>query len=630
MWSPSKKKGFLILLDAIVLIVVSFLSFGLRFDFVIPQTYWQPVFVLEYLALVLITRISVFYIFKLYNRILQYASMNELKTILLSTVVSSTAMGTYVYLNTNFALPRSILFIHGGLTILFIGGVRFFWRFFREGGGRAIKNGWGKRTFLIGAGDAGEMILRELKKHPELDYNVVGIIDDDPAKLGMTIHGYKVIGNNNDLPNFIDYYNVEEVIVAIASAPGSLIRKIHTICQEEGVKVKVLPGVYKIISGEVTVDSLREVQVEDLLRREIVSVDLAKISEYLKEKTVMVTGGGGSIGSELTRQIAEVSPQNIIVLDASENNLYKTHRWIKKKVPGAKIVPVIANIRDKVRIEQIINMYKPQVIYHAAAYKHVPLMECHGEEAFRNNVLGTFNVVEAAHKANVERFILVSSDKAVNPISIMGASKRICELIIKARDNSSKNKFIAVRFGNVLESDGSVIPLFKEQIQDGGPVTITHKDVTRYFMTMPEAVQLVIQAGAIAEEGDIFILDMGEPVKILELARDLISLTGLKPEEDIDLEFTGLRPGDKLYEELVKDDEELIQTDHDKIFIGKSASNTKEYILREVRDLELALLQNIAGWGQLKIEFYDKLYGLWEEEMTDKAFPEKDFFQTGE
>ncbi len=613
MRSSINRKIILIGVDSLALLLVSYLSFWLRFDFNIPSSYLQPGFILEFNILVLITRILVFYLARLYNKIWRYASMGELRSIIISTFISSAIMGSYVLLNDAFTLPRSIIIIHSALTVLFIGGVRFFWRLTREGLPAGKGTNGGPRTLLIGAGDAGEMLLREIKKHEELECELIGILDDDPNKQGMEIHGHRVLGSLDELQELIQKHDVEEVIIAIPSAPGSVVRRIHNISKKEGVKVKVLPGVFKIISGEVAVDSLREVEVEDLLRREPVSIDIERICGYLKHKTVLITGGGGSIGAELMRQVASFDPRTLIVFDVSEDNVYQINREIKNKYPGLEVVCVVGNVQDKDLVQKVFRECKPQVVFHAAAFKHVPLMEYNVEEAVKNNILGTFNVVQAAHEFSAERFVFISTDKAVNPGSVMGATKRISEIMVQTRDMSSKTNFAAVRFGNVLESRGSVIPLFKEQIQNGGPITVTHREMTRYFMTIPEAIQLIIQAGSIIEEGELFILDMGKPVKILDLARDLIHLSGLNPGEDIPIEFTGLRPGEKLHEELAKDDEQLEKTRHEKIFVGKPRDNTPEIVADELKSLEKDFFNRDLVRGFIWEEIKNCLNNLWKE-----------------
>lgn len=581
----------LIFLDALIVCLVFFLGFLLRFDFNIPSSYLQPGVLFNILGVSLVARLGMFYYFGLYKRLWHYASLDELKMIVVSTTLSSGLIGTYFFLNTDIVYPRSILAINWALTILFIGGSRFSWRLWREQiqKKKVTAQKPEKKILIYGAGDAGEMVIRELKKHGELNYHVLGILDDDLSKRGMEIHGIKVLGDRSSLKDVIRKKKIEEVIIAIPTAPGTTIREINNLCRDEGVEVRILPGVFELLSGEIDLNQLREVRVDDLLRRDPVKLDNKSICGYLEGKRVLVTGGGGSIGAELIRQIAYFQPEKILLFDVSENSVFHVTRELETLFPQLDLVPLVGTIQDRERVREVFAAHRPQVIFHAAAYKHVPLMEINPAEAVKNNIFGTINVCEEAHNFSAECFVLISSDKAVNPTNVMGATKRIAELVIQARDKQSKTDYMAVRFGNVLGSEGSVIPLFKEQIKKGGPVTITHPEVTRYFMTIPEAVQLVIQAGAMAEGGEIFILDMGEPVRILDLARDLIRLCGLEPETDIPISFVGLRPGDKMYEELILEEEDVLKTRHEKIFVSKPVANDFEIFSREIAQLEKQL-----------------------------------------
>ncbi len=581
----------LIFLDALIVCLVFFLGFLLRFDFNIPSSYLQPGVLFNILGVSLVARLGMFYYFGLYKRLWHYASLDELKMIVVSTTLSSGLIGTYFFLNTDIVYPRSILAINWALTILFIGGSRFSWRLWREQiqKKKVTAQKPEKKILIYGAGDAGEMVIRELKKHGELNYHVLGILDDDLSKRGMEIHGIKVLGDRSSLKDVIRKKKIEEVIIAIPTAPGTTIREINNLCRDEGVEVRILPGVFELLSGEIDLNQLREVRVDDLLRRDPVKLDNKSICGYLEGKKVLVTGGGGSIGAELIRQIAYFQPEKILLFDVSENSVFHVTRELETLFPQLDLVPLVGTIQDRERVREVFAAHRPQVIFHAAAYKHVPLMEINPAEAVKNNIFGTINVCEEAHNFSAECFVLISSDKAVNPTNVMGATKRIAELVIQARDKQSKTDYMAVRFGNVLGSEGSVIPLFKEQIKKGGPVTITHPEVTRYFMTIPEAVQLVIQAGAMAEGGEIFILDMGEPVRILDLARDLIRLCGLEPETDIPISFVGLRPGDKMYEELILEEEDVLKTRHEKIFVSKPVANDFEIFSREIAQLEKQL-----------------------------------------
>ncbi|MDW7674363.1 MAG: nucleoside-diphosphate sugar epimerase/dehydratase, partial [Bacillota bacterium] len=466
-------------------------------------------------------------------------------------------------------LPRSVYILAWILNIAFIGGSRLAWRLFREYGFN-YKNGKdGKPILVIGAGDSGVIVAKELKRHYSNNINIIGFVDDDPAKQRLSILGIPVLGNRSVIKNLVERYDIQEIILAIPSAPGKVVREIIEICQQTKAKLKILPGMYDLIEGNVTVSQIRDVEVEDLLGREAVKVNLTEISGYTTENTVLVTGAGGSIGSELCRQLINFLPEKLILLDVCENNTYEIEMELRQINPNVQIVPLVKDVRDRKAIEQVFKTYRPQVVFHAAAHKHVPLMEINPEEAIKNNVMGTYNVAYAADLFGVNKFVLISTDKAVNPTSVMGASKRIAEMFIQHMDKTSKTNFVAVRFGNVLGSRGSVIPLFKKQIAQGGPVTITHEDMVRYFMTIPEAVQLVIQAGAMAEGGEIFVLDMGEPVKIMDLARSLIKLSGFEPNIDIEIVVTGMRPGEKLYEELLTAEEGVNATTHARIFVAR-------------------------------------------------------------
>ena len=426
-----------------------------------------------------------------------------------------------------------------------------------------------KNVLIVGAGAAGAIILRDLQNTDKISTRVVGFVDDNPVKIGSYILGTKVLGSTNNIVEIVKKKNVNLIMIAIPSASAKTIKEITTKCLEAKCEIKTLPGLYQLVGGEVSVSRLRDVDVNDLLGREPVNTNLDEVMSYIENKVVMVTGGGGSIGSELCRQIASHNPKQLIILDIYENNAYEIEQELKRKLPNLNLVTLIASIRDSGKMDKVFATYRPEIVFHAAAHKHVPLMETSPNEAVKNNVLGTYKVVKAADKYGVEKFVQISTDKAVNPTNIMGATKRICEMIIQAFAKRSKTCFVAVRFGNVLGSNGSVIPLFKKQIAEGGPVTLTHPDIIRYFMTIPEAVSLVLQAGANANGGEIFVLDMGEQVKIYDLAVNLIKLSGYEPHKDIEIKITGLRPGEKLYEERLMEEEGLTKTANDKISIGK-------------------------------------------------------------
>jgi len=449
-----------------------------------------------------------------------------------------------------------------------------------------------RNVMVIGAGEAGSLVIQEFKKHPDLKMRPVVLIDDDINKHGMRIHGVRVYGGRHIIPEMVQKKNIKEIIIAMPSVDRFQIREIVSICSETKCKLRIVPGVYELLDGKVSIKRLRDVKIEDLLGREPVKVNLEEISGYLKDKVVLVTGGGGSIGSELCRQIARFKPKELLIFDISENNIYNLEFDLKNLFPDLKYTALIGSIRDRARLEYIFDKYRPNVVFHAAAHKHVPLMELNATEAIKNNVFGTLNVAELADKYNAERFTLISTDKAVNPTNIMGASKRIAEIIIQMMSMKSSTVFSAVRFGNVLGSEGSVVPLFKKQIESGGPVTVTHPEVIRYFMTIPEAVQLVIQAGAMAKGGEIFILDMGEPVKIADLARDMIRLSGLEPDVDIEIKYIGLRPGEKLYEELLLNEEGLTATKYKKIYIAKPTFTNGETFEKELSNLRELLFNS--------------------------------------
>ncbi|MBT9156710.1 MAG: UDP-N-acetyl-alpha-D-glucosamine C6 dehydratase [Firmicutes bacterium] len=511
----------------------------------------------------------VYYYFGLYRRLWRYASVEDL--VLISGAVSVATAGLFalrvVHPATGF--PRSVIMMTWLINIAAVGGMRFALRcgtglLARQNGHRT------KRALIIGAGDAGRILVSEITRHSELDYRPIGFLDDDASKVGLIMCGLSVLGTTALLEEIVKSQSVDQVIIAMPSALLSKTRDLTTRCGALGIKPLIMPGLYSSLNEDVKV-TLREVQIEDLLQRPEIKLDCAGISGRLCGRTVLITGAGGSIGAELARQVATYAPAQLLLLGRGENSIYHIHRELAPQFPALPITPLIADIQDAERINYIFDTYRPAVVFHAAAHKHVPLMEANPTEAIKNNVLGTHTLAQAAARTKTERFVLVSTDKAVNPTSVMGATKRIAELVTQSFNGSSQTKFMAVRFGNVLGSRGSVIPLFKEQIAKGGPVTVTHPQTTRYFMTISEAVSLIIQAGAIGQGGEVFVLDMGHPVKILDLARDLISLSGLKPYDDIDITFTGLRPGEKLYEELLIAEEGALATMHKQILVVRQA-----------------------------------------------------------
>lgn len=510
--------------------------------------------------------LTVFCFFKLYNSLWEFASSSELIRMGIASLVA-TAISCLVMLIASVALPRSFPILYLMFIAAMCGAMRLMYRAVRRR--RAGMQSKGKkRTMLIGGGQAGAMILREFQYSARAENKVVCIIDDDRSKRGNYMYGVKIVGGKECIIEAAEAYDVEEIIIAIPSASRRQKLDILDICHDTGCKLRTLPGLYQLANGEVNIQRIREVDIEDLLGRDIVKIDLDEVAGYITDKVVLVTGGGGSIGSELCRQAAERNPKQLIIFDIYENNAYEVQMELRRKYPELNILVLIGSVRDRDRVNNIFEKYKPDLVFHAAAHKHVPLMEDSPFEAIKNNVFGTYNVAKAAALNGTKRFILISTDKAVNPTNVMGASKRICEMIIQMWNECSDTEYVAVRFGNVLGSAGSVIPLFRKQIKDGGPVTVTDKNVIRYFMTIPEAVQLIFQAGAYAKGGEIFVLDMGEPVRIDDLARNMIRLSGLEPDVDIPVVYTGLRPGEKLYEELLLSGEGMQKTKNDLIYIG--------------------------------------------------------------
>ena len=579
----------LMLIDMAIVVAIPFIALFIRFEGSVDSHYYTILF--HYLPAIILIRLITFYVFGLYNRLWRYASINELLSICGAVTVSSLLIAAYIY-ETHSILPRSVHVISWFFNIGFIGASRLILRIIHHLRRRNDKQC--AKVLIIGAGDAGAMIARELQHRYYETKKLIGFIDDDKYKQKQGLFRVKVLGNRRDIGRIVSKYGVNEIIIAMPSAGGSTIREIIHECKQTKCAMKILPGIYELIDGVVTVQQLRNVEVEDLLRRDAIKLDVEEIAGYLKGKRVLVTGAGGSIGSEICRQIAKMSPTSLTLLGKGENSIYEIDRELREKYKNLKIEPIIADVRDQERINLIFAQVKPQIIFHAAAHKHVPLMESQPIEAVRNNIFGTKSVAEAADRAGVEAFVMISTDKAVNPTSVMGATKRVAELIIQNISRLSDTKFVVVRFGNVLGSRGSVIPLFKKQIAKGGPITITHPDMTRYFMTIPEASQLVLQAGAIAKGGEVFVLDMGEPVKIVDMACDLIELSGLVPHKDIKIEFSGLRPGEKLYEELLTSDEGTKSTKHKKIFVANLKDVDEEKLYRG-----LAVLKNAQGTEEI-------------------------------
>ncbi|HEX3029172.1 MAG TPA: nucleoside-diphosphate sugar epimerase/dehydratase [Clostridia bacterium] len=569
-------------LDIILVNVSLALAYFLRFsgDYgKIPSDFLKDAYLLAIIATVV--KIGMYMLFKLYSSLWRYASVYEMISIVGAAFFSNGIMTGYIVLtNTR---PWSIFVFTFFIDIFLIGGLRFGYRAFRRIiRGEMVRMKDSKRVLVIGGGDAGAIVIKELKQHPELNSVPVGIIDDDMYKKGRKINGVSILGGRKEILDTINKKSIDEVIIAIPSASKKDLNEIYNECAKSHCKIKILPSVAQLIDESVVMQKIRDVNIEDLLGREQVKLNSSEVASYVNNQVILVTGGGGSIGSELCRQIAEYKPKQLIILDNYENSLYDIQNELLFLYPGLDLVSVVANIREKQRIESIFAKYKPNVVFHAAAHKHVPLMEANPAEAIKNNVFGTMNIAECSDKYNVKRFVLISTDKAVNPTNIMGATKRIAEMIVQAINAHSKTEFVAVRFGNVLGSNGSVIPLFKKQIEQGGPVTVTHPGIIRYFMTIPEAVQLVMQAGSMANGGEIFVLDMGQPVKILDLAVNLIRLSGLEPNEDIKIVFTGLRPGEKLYEELLLAEEGLETTVNHKIFVAQPVFTDLALLRREI------------------------------------------------
>ena len=588
------KGAALFLLDVILTICCMVGALWLRFDFSfrnIEPVFWDSV--RNYMWINVICTVVVNAFCHLYSSLWRFAGLEELKNAIVAIVLSSFIQYCGMQL-LGYPVPRSYIFIYILLHSVCMIAPRFSYRFLRI----AYRNYeviWQTKpvvTMVVGAGAAGYMLVREMKNSKHLNRKVPCIIDDDPQKIGTYLQGIPIVGNKESIPDMAKKYNIEEIIIAIPTLKDEKRRELLDICQNTACKIKMLPGIYQMVNQEVDVSMLKDVSIEDLLGREPVELHMEKIGSYIGGKVILVTGGGGSIGSEICRQIALHEPKQLIIVDIYENNAYAIQLELKKKYPELQLVTLIASVRDKKRIEDIFETYRPNIVYHAAAHKHVPLMEDSPDEAIKNNVLGTYNVASAADKFHAQKMVLISTDKAVRPTNVMGASKRICEMIIQVFSQISQTEYAAVRFGNVLGSNGSVIPLFRRQIKEGGPVTVTHPDIIRYFMTIPEAVNLVLQCGAHAK-GQIFILDMGEPVKILDMAKKMIRLSGHVPGEDIKIEFTGLRPGEKLYEELLIDNKNLVKTENERIFVAQLGEIDVEYMSRKIsRLIELAHEEN--------------------------------------
>lgn len=583
-----KKETRLMIVDAVLVVISLYIALILKMDFKIEPVYFR-FFLLSIIPVITFTIITNM-LFKLYSNIWRYASVEELLSLVYSMTLTNIIFIIYSYFisytllqSRYYRFPVSVHIIFWLLSVISLGGVRFLYRIMANGSTEET-SAKKKNVLIVGAGDAGAILIKEINNNSSLAYKVVGLIDDNDNKVGKRIYGVKVLGNRNKILQVCKQLRVDEIMIAMPSVDAQHQKEILDICKEYTNNIKTMPGIYKLVDDGIDVKQMKDVDINDLLGRDPIKLKAEHIDKYIKDKTIMVTGGGGSIGSEIVRQIVKFSPKKIIILDIYENNAYDLQMELNRNWPQVDKDVVISSVRDLKRMEQVFKKYHPDVVFHAAAHKHVPLMEENVPDAVKNNIIGTYNVCKCCDKYGTKKFVLISTDKAVNPTNVMGATKRFCELIIQAFNEVSKTDFVAVRFGNVLGSNGSVIPLFKKQIEKGGPITVTHPDITRFFMTIPEAAQLVIQAGGFAEGGEIFVLDMGKPVKMVDVARDLIRLSGYKPDVDIKIEYIGLRPGEKLYEELLMDEVALTSTEHEKIFVEKPKDANMEFIDESIRE----------------------------------------------
>ncbi|MGD0003292.1 MAG: nucleoside-diphosphate sugar epimerase/dehydratase [Anaerolineaceae bacterium] len=569
---PQIRNRYILFADIFLVIISVLGSYALRLEmgaayfFYLPSAYWM-------LGAALLIKPLIYYAFGLYRRMWIYASMQEMRQIITAvttaSILVSTVMISSFTLGAFYGFPRSVLVIDWLLSILFAGGIRFAFRLLAENRNYSQVQplaSKAKKALIIGAGDAGALVVRELQKNPQLNVIPIGFLDDNPAKQKQQIYGVPVVGTLTDLAQILDSYQVGEVVIAIPTAPGRVVRLVADVCRLKSVPFRTMPGIYELLGGKVSVSRLREVDITDLLRREPARIQEDRIGKELSGRSILVTGAGGSIGRELCRQIARWGPSELILLGHGENSIFEALVDLQESFPSLPIRPVIADVRDLPRMQAVFSRYRPQVVFHAAAHKHVPLMEVNIEEAVSNNILGTRNLVETALAWDVERLVMISTDKAIRPVNVMGATKRIAEMIVLNAAGRSGRPYCVVRFGNVLGSRGSVVPLFKRQIARGGPVTVTHPDMKRYFMTIPEAVHLVLQASSMGEDGETFVLNMGQQIRILDLAEDLIRLSGLEPGKDIEIVFTGVRSGEKLSEDLWDQDSSFRPTGHPEIF----------------------------------------------------------------
>ena len=572
--------GLLLIVDVITIIGVALISLLIRFDGYITSHYLHQM--IDALPIMVISYIVMLLSMHLYTRIWRYAGMREMVAVLIATTLGAGLFYTGMYVFDK-SLPRSIYLISWILSTGVIGIGRMVLHYIAmQYGGKQSTDADMVNTLIIGAGDAGATIAREIERYHKRSRKVIGFIDDDESKFNRLMGGVRILGNRHDIPSIVKENKVKEIIIAMPSVTRNEIRNIMEICSPLKCKVNTLPGMYQLLDDEVLVSHLHPVSIEDLLERDEVRLDMDIVEHYIRDKVVLVTGAGGSIGSEICRQIMRVGPKQLLLLGHGENSIYLINQELKNIYKDGPIIPIIADIRDKQQLDQIFTQYNPQVVFHAAAHKHVPLMEIQPMAAVLNNIYGTRNVADVAGRHGVERFVMISTDKAVNPTSVMGATKRVAEKVIISMNDTYDTKYITVRFGNVLGSRGSVIPLFKKQIEAGGPVTVTDPEMTRYFMTIPEASQLVLQAGAMGKGGEVFLLDMGEPVKIIDLARNMIRLSGLEPDKDIHIKITGLRPGEKKYEELLTSEEGTNRTNHTKIFQAALDTVDRDWLIEKI------------------------------------------------
>ncbi len=605
----------MLFLDACLVTAAYLVSYLLRFEGEILSQEWATI--RSSLLYILSFKLIIFYFFGLYKGMWRYTSLVDLFNVLKATAASSALIMLAILFIYRFqGFPRSVFIIDGFLTFIFIGGLRVTIRVFLSeqdkgfhplslifqlhSGKKLTKPK--KSLLIIGAGDAGEKMVREIRENPRLNYEVVGFLDDDPTKRGMKIHGVTVLGPIPKIHNMAYRDEMDEILIALPSASAKEMRRIIEACEATGLKTRTTPGIGELIDGKISFKTIREVSFEDLLGRDPVNLDTESIGYYLTDKIVLISGAGGSIGSELCRQLIAFNPKSLVLLDKTENNLFHIEMEFCQRFPRVPITPVLGDGHNRGFLERLFKAHKPQVVFHAAAFKHVPIVELNPWEGVFNNIVGTKNIVEASYQFGVDRFVMISTDKAVRPVSVMGATKRVAEMITScyAEHHNAKpvgGKFVSVRFGNVIGSEGSVVHLFKKQIERFGPVTVTHPEITRYFMTIPEAAKLILQAGALGEGGEIFVLDMGIPIKIVDMARDLIRRSGFKPEVDIEIKFIGLRPGEKLYEELITEGEGIVRSAHEKIFILKGENNNDlDWLNQKIEELvKLAIEQYASG-----------------------------------